>query len=482
MGSLVKPVTGKFLVDSIHGDVHLTEKEWSVIDTSSFQRLRSIKQLQMSHLTYPNATHTRFSHSIGTLAIMIRVIQLAVESGIKVSISEQENLRLAALLHDIGHYPYSHLMEGIEKVILLEEKVATKAKREEKKHLSFQEMPYPEHVPLGVQIVRSQEDILHAIGGKKRAKAITDIFSRSVLDAKLSTLISSSLDLDRFDYLQRDSYAVGLPYGKLDINYLLNSLKIGIKGTLGVHDRAIPAVEHFLLARYFMHRTVYYHRTTVAFEEACRQLLRRVRDKGKYGMPKDGDEINRIVSSADLFKFNDTFIDLIIREASSDEDDIIRILAKSIQERNAPKLLKEVLVLEEKGSDSHFGLTFRDRCYSEIADFAEHTGFEIGRFLFCEPKPISFEKMPSHHTVKEYRALTSEDELKHEREEEEIVQVFEGDSQTPKSLLEVKHSIIKHLSSRQFRIYRLYFVSDTDIPKSRIAELKTAVKDWDQHR
>ena len=135
MASSIKTVPGKFLVDSIHGDVHLTEKEWRVIDTPSFQRLRNIKQLQMSHLTYPNATHTRFSHSIGTLAIMARVIQLAIDNGIKLTQSQQENLRLAALLHDIGHYPYSHLMEGIEKVVLIEEKIEEKKQKNKKRPL-----------------------------------------------------------------------------------------------------------------------------------------------------------------------------------------------------------------------------------------------------------------------------------------------------------------------------------------------------------
>jgi HD superfamily phosphohydrolase len=113
----------KHVVDSIHGNIPLTEREVQVIDTPSFQRLRQLKQLAMAQLVYPTATHTRFAHSIGALGTMIRILQAAKENGITFETEEQENLRLAALLHDIGHYPYSHLMEKVERVKLIEEEV-----------------------------------------------------------------------------------------------------------------------------------------------------------------------------------------------------------------------------------------------------------------------------------------------------------------------------------------------------------------------
>lgn len=100
----------KIVVDSIHGDIRLTAREVQVIDSASFQRLRQLKQLAMAQLVYPNATHTRFAHSLGTLGIMIKVLEVAQRNKLKLKASERENLRLAALLHDIGHYPYSHLM------------------------------------------------------------------------------------------------------------------------------------------------------------------------------------------------------------------------------------------------------------------------------------------------------------------------------------------------------------------------------------
>ena len=113
----------KIIVDSVHGDIRLTEIERKVVDTAPFQRLRRIKQLGMGHLTYPNATHTRFAHSLGVFHVTSRVLKIAQENGRKFKDDEIENLRLAALLHDIGHYPYSHLLETIDDVQLTEERV-----------------------------------------------------------------------------------------------------------------------------------------------------------------------------------------------------------------------------------------------------------------------------------------------------------------------------------------------------------------------
>jgi hypothetical protein len=111
MDSSPEGVPRKLIVDSLRGDVHLYEHEWRILDTVSFQRLRRLKQLQMGQVTYPNATHTRFAHCLGTLAVMARVLRiLNDDSGVSLGEEQKENLRMAALLHDIGHYPYSHLL------------------------------------------------------------------------------------------------------------------------------------------------------------------------------------------------------------------------------------------------------------------------------------------------------------------------------------------------------------------------------------
>jgi len=316
--------------DNIHGDIALRDDEWKVVNTATFQRLRSLKQLGMAHLVYPNATHTRFAHSLGVFRIMCRVLGNLKHDGL--NDEQKAELRLAALLHDIGHYPYSHLMERVGYVKLTEEEIAKCGER----MISGQGNEYPDHEELGRHILESHADIRDALGGEERTRKIGALFSRlDSTDQQLRKLIHSSLDMDRLDYLLRDARAAGVPYGEIDLNYLLNSTRISPRGVLGVDAKALAAAEHFLLARVFMHRVVYYHKTTYGFEEVCRQLLRRVRDSGHYTeLAKNGDDIRTLCGGAELRSFTDDYVDRIIYKAANDASEpIIKILANCLGQR-----------------------------------------------------------------------------------------------------------------------------------------------------
>ena len=311
----------------------------------------------MGHLVYPNATHTRFAHSLGVFAIMCRIARILVNREPKVSGRDIENLRFAALLHDIGHYPYSHLMERVDSVQLTDEEVV---EGKGKRTVSAIAETYPDHESLGRRILENHRDIQDAVGGAERANEIGALFSRTGgANLQLSKLIHSSLDMDRLDYLQRDARAAGVPYGEIDLNYLLNNIRISPSGVLGVEHKGLAAAEHFLMARLFMYRVVYYHKTTFGFEEVCRQLLRRVRDAGRYGMPKDGKAVLDIAAGQDLLAFTDDYVNGIIRKATLDEDPVISSLARCITRRTAPKLLAEVSGLQKLGELHHAGNTFR---------------------------------------------------------------------------------------------------------------------------
>ncbi len=289
------PPKPKIVVDSVHGDIEPSPLEWKVIDTPSFQRLRALKQLQMSHLVYPNATHTRFAHSLGVLKVMQRIL-----GHVRVDARDEEDLRLAALLHDVGHYPYSHLLEGVDRVILTEEHLDSGAT----KSALGDWQPYPEHEEVGRAILQNQPDLLRVLT-PERAERVSNLFTRSeVADQQLSKLIHSSLDMDRIDYLIRDSQATGVPYGLVDIHYLLNHIKRSPSGAVGITHKAVAAAEHLLLARSFLFRIVYQHKTTFGFEEVARQLLRRLRNRAQaggecYGVPRDGEAVLQTVRSGD---------------------------------------------------------------------------------------------------------------------------------------------------------------------------------------
>jgi HD superfamily phosphohydrolase len=454
----------KLIVDSIHGDIHLTPIEQRVVDTASFQRLRHLRQLGMAQATYPNATHTRFAHSLGVLGIMEHVTRVA-EAALSLKHTEVEDIRLAGLLHDIGHYPYSHLMEKVDKVELAEEFVGST------RVLPADTTKYPDHEALGELIVTQQRDVIKALGGRKRADQIAALFTRkTTANPQLSKLIHSSLDMDRLDYLLRDSRAAGVPYGQIDLNYLLNNLEASPSGVLGVSEKTITAVDHFLLARFFMHRSVYYHKTTFALEEACRQLLRRVRDAGMFDIPADGKAVAALVAGPELGRFTDAYVDTIIEKAAVDGDDVMKALANSIRRRRPPKLLKEVTVLARNDTTAHDGIIFKNNCKHLLRSLAEANGLPLGRFLVCETRPLTLEERGALLTEQEARNLGPE-------EREELIKVFVAGKAEPVSVVSISHSIVHLCSNHFFQAFRLYFVSE-DVDDELVGRLRHEVRDW----
>lgn len=456
----------KLIVDSVHGDIQLSDIEHRVIDTASFQRLRNLKQLGMAQVTYPNATHTRFAHSIGVLGIMQKITRVARES-LHLNETDVEDICLAGLLHDIGHYPYSHLMERIDKVQLTEEFLSND------KIIRADKIPYPKHEEIGELIVTRQRDLIEALGGKERATRLAALFAGKTTDnQQLSKLIHSSLDMDRLDYLLRDAQATGVPYGQIDLNYLLHNFKASPSGMLGVKERAITAVDHFLLGRFFMHRSVYYHKTTFGLEEACRQLLRRLRDREeKYGLPADGEAIKDVARGRNLGQFTDGFVDGIVERAAQDADQVIQSLANSIRRRRPPKLLKEVSVLGQSASADHSGTLFKNNCKHQLQQLAKRYKIPVGRFLVCQTPPFTLEERGAFITDDQGRKLPPE-------AKDELIKVFEGDATEPTSVVNVKHSLIHVCSNYFYQAFRLYLVRDDKTDAEQIKKLKAEVARW----
>jgi HD superfamily phosphohydrolase len=475
---------GKVIADPIHGAIHLTQREVQVIDTPSFQRLRGLKQLAMAQSVFPNATHTRFAHSVGALGMMIRILDAAQNNGIVIPAEQKENLRLAALLHDVGHYPYSHLMEKVDSVVLTEDEVegASTPARE----IDTTKTGYPRHEEVGRLVVTGQHDLVDAIGGAERATAVADIFTRTrPAEPQLSKLIHSSFDIDRWDYLARDSHAAGVPYGNIDIHYLLNNLRVSPEKRVGFSHKAIPALEHFLLARFFMHRVVYYHKTIYGLEEACRQLLRRLRDHypDKYGIPSDGKAVEELVRSDKLHSFADAFVDAIVQMAAKhkgdkEEDRIIGALARAIQSRRPPKRLKEVSVYEESDRTHHAGTAFLQKCKSDLKGLSLEFDIPLGQFLLCAPT-VTLVRAPPEYSATEVKRLTK-DEIngRAHKEEEEQIWVFPKDAVEPTPLLDLEGGLVKRWARFFFQACRLYVVLEGPDANDKVTRLRDRVKSW----
>lgn len=231
-----------FIRDSIHGDLHLTEFELKLLDTVEMQRLRRVKQLGFTNLIYPGANHTRFEHSIGTLSLADKLARkLELEESVV------ELLRICGLLHDIGHAPFSHVSER-----------ALKHKHEETTK----------------EIIKNSH-ITDIITEKFNANFITKIIDGKT---KYGKIISGDLDVDRMDYLVRDSYYTGVAYGVIDTERLLYSLKY-CDDDLVLTSKGVQAAESTLLARYFMYPTVYQHHTTRIVNAMFRICLKHMLDQ-----------------------------------------------------------------------------------------------------------------------------------------------------------------------------------------------------------
>jgi len=229
------------IIDPIHDFVRVYDNELKIIDTPIFQRLRRIRQLSGAHLIYPGAQHTRFEHSLGVMHIASMAGHALAEKGI-VSSDNIQNLRLAGLLHDIGHGPFSHLFEEIF---------------EEKRKIS--------HEDLGRDIILKTEigDIISKNGFDK--KLITKLaFGDSKLQF-MNEIISGVLSADIMDYLLRDGYFTGAEHAKIDHHRLTHSLDV-YKNKLALDKSSLVNFETMMISRYQMFKAVYFHKTVRAGE------------------------------------------------------------------------------------------------------------------------------------------------------------------------------------------------------------------------
>jgi len=229
------------IIDPIHDFVRVYGNELKIIDTPIFQRLRRIRQLSGAHLIYPGAQHTRFEHSLGVMHIASMAGQALAEKGV-VSFDDIQNLRLAGLLHDIGHGPFSHLFEEIF---------------EEKRKIS--------HEDLGRDIILKTEigDIISKNGFDK--KLITKLaFGDSKLQF-MNEIISGVLSADIMDYLLRDGYFTGAEHAKIDHHRLTHSLDV-YKNKLALDKSSLVNFETMMISRYQMFKAVYFHKTVRAGE------------------------------------------------------------------------------------------------------------------------------------------------------------------------------------------------------------------------
>ena len=254
--------------DPLHQGITLDSKKpeeemvMELIDSSPFQRLRRIRQLGPASLTFHGAESSRFTHSLGVFEIARRAFKklLAIDSGLT-------NFRCllygSALLHDLGHGPLSHTSEGIFGI----------------KHEEWSARLIIEHPEISYPLEKYARE-----SSKQIANLLT---GKNIPNKAIKSLVSSQLDCDRLDYLMRDSYSTGTKYGLLDLERILSAMTLSPDGDLAIHPKGLLAVEHYLVTRNLMYKSVYNHRLNEVSNWLLEQIFRRAKELGPQNIWTD---------------------------------------------------------------------------------------------------------------------------------------------------------------------------------------------------
>ncbi len=254
------------LRDPLWNNIRLDPLALALLDTSVVQRLRYVRQLGLAFLVYPGASHSRFEHALGAYHLAGEALRLMDEQGqlANVPTDEPAVVRAAALLHDIGHYPFSHALEEIGA-------------------LHHEEVARP--LLLGGPVA----EVLRAHLGADAPERVFALIT-GTSDSPLQGLISGSLDLDKIEYLKRDAHMCGVPYGEIDVDRLLNSLVVvGTAGErtlhVGVREKGLSALESLLFAKYQMFRNVYWHHAVRSATAMYKRLVAEALSAGLIDPP-----------------------------------------------------------------------------------------------------------------------------------------------------------------------------------------------------
>ncbi len=354
----------KIYRDSVHNIIRLkTDSDEGkllvrLIDTAEFQRLRRIRQLGLAHFAYQAAEHSRFTHSLGALHLATRILA-KLELNYKITDEEKTAVRCAALLHDIGHGAFSHVIETV---------------------LNFH------HEEFTIEAVLSDETEVGQVLKDFSAdlpKSVASIIRGNFRPSALAGLVSSQLDVDRMDYLLRDSLMTGAKYGIYDLEWIIKSIEIDEENDrLYVSARGIYAVEDYLQARYYMFRQVYFHRTLRAAETVLRSLIKRALDlfqDGKEVWFASGTPFEKILKNEKLslkehLELDDSDVMFHIKQWQNSDDAILSDLAKRFLNRRLFKIF-----------DLDMPEAEREKFLEKARDLVEKSGFDP-KYYFTEDR------------------------------------------------------------------------------------------------
>ena len=335
----------KIINDPVHGFIKISyEIIFDIMEHRCFQRLRRISQTGLLSLIFPGATHTRFHHAIGAMHLMFNALEILKQKGVKISTEEEKGAMLAVLLHDVGHGPFSHALENILMDNWHHEKLSLLLMEQLNEEFSGE-------LTIAIQMFQ----------GKYHRKFFNQ-------------LISSQLDVDRLDYLKRDSFYTGVSEGNINTQRILSTLNV-LDDELVLDEKGIYSIEHYLVARMFMYWQVYYHKAAVLAENLLIKIMNRAKtlvsqnvkveasENLKYFLYRESSIEATEEDIARFMELDDTDVLQAIKSWKNHDDFVLSYLCKTVINRKFPEIIysstpfSDDLVQEKvQETNLHFGI------------------------------------------------------------------------------------------------------------------------------
>lgn len=453
----------KYINDPVYGGIGITKLELALIDTPIFQRLRGLRQLARVNFVFPGAEHSRYVHSLGVLYIMGLMTEHLFKQGM-LNEDDVVKLRVAALLHDIGHYPLSHLGESVYGFCLDNEnatnivEIHPAANEKFLYEMASSHSKSAHHEHLGKYIVINSNDIKKIlVENGLNPLEIGEIFTGEYGSRNMvyTQLLHSSLDADRLDYLLRDSYQTGVKYGLVDLQYLIRLLMVVEDPTLSENNKVLVCnkkgqhvVEHFLTSRYFHYSQVIFHKTNAAFEGMIRCMYIKLVQSGHF-LFDSLDDIRNNINNECFLQFNDAFLETALNEYyNTTTDEEYKRLYEMYRDRIRPKVIFEAKDLYETSPNQEFSVLKWElkRNPGKITEIvgSDRWGYQI--------VPITLEKVHGYYGISE-RDINQED-LR------EAVKLYDPDTKKISYLAEDRLSVISKLANYKSEFVRIYVLEE----------------------
>lgn len=466
----------KYINDSLYGGIGLSNLEVDIIDTPVFQRLRHLRQLGLINFVFPCGEHSRFVHSLGVLYIMGRITEHLYRRK-DISMEDMIKLRIAALLHDIGHYPLSHLGEAVYsyREDILKAPKLTKGPAQDFSMLSkisskFKKRAHHEH--LGKYIIIHNDKIstiLKNVGIDPEEIGLIITGEIGITNMVYSQLMHSSLDADRLDYLLRDSSQTGVRYGLVDLDYLVRLMRVSKNykvsedgdskeiDIIACNIKGQHVIEHYLMSRYFHYSQVINHKTSTAFESITKVVFYKLLENMKFVF-NTYDEILQNVNNDKFLTFTDESLYKSMEDYYRQTDDSeYKVFYESIVKRRRPRTLIELKDIVSKNSTAPSDMRYYnlkrllDREPQKIYDLLnipkEYVGFKEFE--------VSVEAIPSFLTIE-----SSRDKI--EEGLREAIKLVDKDNNVTLLALDSKSLINKLTDLKSTSIHVFYIEPDMD--------------------